>query len=134
MYDFYDTLFPYALGVLLALTAIYPARALEPRQERRFFTVIMIVVAFGFIGFPLADGDATGVFYELAALATFAVLIALSIFASPAFLAVTFFAHGTWDLAHLLGFIPVDKPVGVVELCVPYDWLVAGYVAWRSRA
>ena len=103
MPDLYEASFPFALGALLALTAIYPARFMPPVHERRFFTAIMIVVALGFIGFPIADGDGVGIFYELAALATLAVLIVLSILASPFFLAFAFFAHGMWDLAHLVG-------------------------------
>lgn len=133
MLELYDDIFPYLLGALLAATAIYPARHMPPNRERQFFTVIMAVVAVGFLGFPAASGDLAGFAYELGAAATLAVLIALAVVASPAFLAFAFFLHGAWDLAHLLGYVPVDKPVWVVELCVPYDWLVAAYIAARVR-
>jgi hypothetical protein len=34
---------------------------------------------------------------------------------------------------YLLCHVPVDKPRWVVELCVPYDWLLGGYLMTRVR-
>ena len=126
----YTILFPYLLGLLLAAVTCYPARALGPRDERRFFVVILVVVAAGFVGFPLQQADLAGAIWEGLAMA---ILLALAWFGrrSPVWLAVAFFGHGAWDLAYLIGLVPVDKPVWVIQLCVPYDWVVASYLLSR---
>lgn len=133
----YESAFPYILGVLIAWVTWYPARRLTARSEQWYFTVIITVVALGFIGFPLEKGDTQGILYELFAMIVFIVLIVMSKSATVALLPVVWFAHGAWDLAYLLGLVPVDKPAWVVQLCVPYDWLLAGYLfqripAWRA--
>ena len=128
----YETVFPYLLGGILAWVTCHPARTLDPRAELRFFTAIMTMVALGFIGFPLEAGNHEGVVYELVAGILFIMLIVLSQRTAPVLLAVTFLAHGAWDLAYLLGIVPSDKPEWVVELCVPYDWLVAAYLFSRT--
>lgn len=135
----YETLFPYILGVLMAWITWYPARHLDARTEQRYFTTIITIVALGFIGFPLEDGDTTGMVYELAALVLLVVLIVLSRTVALWLLPVVWFAHGTWDLLYLIGGVPVDKPHWVVELCVPYDWLLSAYLfrrvsTWRAAS
>lgn len=64
----------------------------------------------------------------------FVTLIILSKQLSLVFLPVVWFAHGAWDLSFLLGQVPVDKSEWVVQLCVPYDWLLAGYIFCRFPA
>lgn len=105
----YETLLPYILGVLIAWVTWYPARRLPPRSEQWYFTVIITVVALGFIGFPLEEGNTKGAIYELLALIVFAALILMSQLATAMLLPVVFFAHGAWDLAYLLGFVPVER-------------------------
>ena len=133
----YETLSAYILGVALAVVTCFPASALNPRVEQRFFTVIMIFVAIGFFGFPLEQGDMHGTVYELLAMAVFLLGILLGWKWNPVFLPLTFLAHGSWDLAYLTGVAHSVKPSWIVELCVPYDWLVAVYLLtrvgiWRS--
>lgn len=129
----YESAFPYILGVLIAWITWYPARRLTARSEQWYFTVIITVVALGFIGFPIEDRNTGGILYELAVLIVFIILIVMSQSATM-LLPVVWFAHGAWDLAYLLGFVPVDKPAWVVQLCVPYDWLLAGYLFYRVPA
>ena len=127
----YESMFPYILGVLMAWVTWYPARHLDPHTEQRYFTTIITIVALGFIGFPLEDGNTTGMLYELVALVLLVVLIILSSKVTPWLLPVVWFAHGSWDLLYLIGLIPVDKPLWVVQLCVPYDWLLSIYLFRR---
>ena len=75
-----------------------------------------------------------GFAYELGALLVFVVLIILSRKVSLVLLPLVWFAHGAWDLAYLLGHVRVDKPEWVVQLCVPYDWLLAAYIFSRLPA
>ena len=93
----------------------------------------MIVVAIGFIGFPLEQGDANGTAHELVAMAAFLLGIFLSWKWHAAFLPLTFLAHGCWDLAYMASAVHSVKPMWLVELCVPYDWLVALYLLSRLR-
>lgn len=130
----YESAFPYILGVLIAWVTWYPARRLTARSEQWYFTVIITAVAIGFIGFPIEDGNIRGILYELLALIVFIVLIVMSKSATMLLLPVVWFAHGAWDLAYLLEFVPVDKPAWVVQLCVSYDWLLAGYLFYRVPA
>ena len=129
----YTILFPYLLGLLLAAATCYPARALSLRDERGFFAVILALVAIGFVGFPLQQGDLAGVAQEGLIMG---ILLVLAWFGRRSFLwlSVAFFGHGVWDLAYLIGFVPVDKPIWVIQLCVPYDWAVAGYLLTRLTA
>ena len=134
----YESLSAYILGMALAVITCFPARTLAPRTERRFFSVIMIFVAMGFFGFPLEQGDALGTLSELLAMAVFLVGVLASALWNPLFLPLTFLAHGTWDLAYLVGASHSVKPDWLVELCVPYDWTVAAYLftrvgIWRSQ-
>ena len=128
----YLTVFPYILGIFLAWITWYPARHLPARSEQWYFTIIITIVAFGFIGFPMEQVNLKGVIYELSALMVFVILIGLSKTVSVILLPLVWFAHGAWDLAFLLGFVPVDKPYWVVQLCLPYDWLLAAYLLYRT--
>lgn len=120
------------LGVFLAWITWYPARCLEVAAEQWFFRVIMAVVALGFIGFPLQHGDWAAVGLEFAVLVVLLSLIFLSRLPGLIFLLpVAWFLHGLWDLAYLMQLLPLDKPDWVVQLCVPYDWLVALYIFGR---
>lgn len=135
----YESAFPYILGVLIAWITWYPARRLTARSEQRYFTLIITVVALGFIGFPIENGNTEGIIYELVALIVFVALIVMSQLATTILLPVVWFAHGAWDLAYLLELVPVDKPAWVVQLCIPYDWLLAGYLflrvpIWRAAS
>ena len=128
----YDSAFPYILGVFLAWVTWYPARSLSTQSEKLYFATIIAVVALGFLAFPIEQGNLKGITYESVALALIVVLIVLSYRAMPTFLAAAFFLHGAWDLAYLLGAVALDKPGWVVQLCVPYDWLLAAYLFRRA--
>lgn len=134
----YEQLYSYALGVFLAVVTIYPARFLDPQRERRFLTAVIAVVVVGFFGFPLAAGDPVGLAWELAAVVALGAIVLLSL-RHPGLLPLAWLGHGAWDLLFLIGAIPVDKPVWICRLCVPYDWIVGAYVAtrvgrWRAWA
>jgi hypothetical protein len=136
----YWAVFPYVLGVLLAWITWYPARKLEVASEQWYFRVIMTIVAVGFIGFPLEHGNVEAAVLELVVLVILLCLIILSRRAAlTALLPLAWFGHGLWDLVYLLDLLPLDKPEWVVQLCVPYDWLIAAYLfsrasSWRDVA
>ncbi len=126
----YQQLFSYAVGLLLAVAVTYPASFMPARRERRFFTVAMAVVALGFFGFPLTQGDPRGLAWELGAAAALVALLALSLrFAGLVPLA--WLGHGAWDLLFLVGATPIDKPAWVCELCVPFDIAIGIYLLTR---
>ena len=98
----------------------------------------MTIVAIGFVGFPLEHGDLEAAALEFVVLVVLLCLIILSKRgAFIALLPIAWFAHGLWDLIYLLDLLRLDKPVWVVQLCVPYDWLIAAYLfsrisTWRG--
>lgn len=129
-------IFPYLVGLLLAVAVAYPAGSMEPRRERRFFTVAIAVVVLGFLGFPLTQGDALGLAWELAAVVALGALLALS-GKVAVLLPIVWIGHGAWDLLFLVGATPIDKPAWVCELCVPFDLVIGVYVwtrlgRWRA--
>ena len=134
----YDAVFPFVLGVFMAWITWFPARYLDAATERRFFTTIITIVALGFIGFPVQQGDLAALALEAALATILLILVLLSRKESLVLLLpIAWFLHGAWDLVFLLGLVPVDKPLWVVQLCVPYDWLLAGYLfrrvgVWQS--
>ena len=135
----YEILFPYLLGVMLAWITWQGARRLSPRSESRYFTSIITIVTLGFVGFPIEDGDAVGFAYELGALLVFVVLIILSRKVALVLLPVVWFAHGAWDLVHLLTCVSPSNPQWIHQLCVPFDWILGFYIAsraapWRESA
>ena len=100
----------------------------------------MTIVALGFIGFPLQHGELSAAALEFVILV---ILLGLIYFSKRPALAVllpiAWFTHGLWDLTYLLGLLRLDKPDWVVQLCVPYDWLIAAYLfgriaRWREPA
>jgi hypothetical protein len=106
---------------------------MKPTTEQRFFTVVMVAVALLFVGFPAEVGDRVGVVSESIAMAVFLALAGLSMVLHPVWLAVTFLAHGGWDLAYLVGMAPTSKPDWTAQFCVPYDWIVAAYLLTRVK-
>ncbi len=125
----YTTLFPYTFGAILAYLMVRPNRRLSRPAELRFLRAFMVGVALAFIGFPLSSGDLTGAGYELAAMVA-CLLLLVGTRTTMALLAVTYFGHGVWDLAFLGGWVPIDKPAWICEICVSFDWLIAAYVAY----
>lgn len=124
--------FAYLLGALLAVAVAYPASFMDPARERRFFTVAIAVVILGFFGFPLSQGHALGLAWELAAVVVLGALLLLSL-KRVELLPLVWIGHGAWDLLFLAGGTPIDKPLWVCALCVPFDWLIGAYLVSRLR-
>ena len=127
----YETVIAYTLGASLAVVTCYPARQLEARAEQWFFTIIMCGVALGFVGLPLEHGDSHAAMNEVYAMIVMVVAIIASSLWHPVFLPIAFFLHGSWDLVYLIDMVHSVKLDWLVELCVPYDWMVAAYLSTR---
>ena len=128
----YERAIPWILGVFLAWVTVFPASRLHPRTEQGFFRAIMVVVALGFFGFPAEVGDFGGMALELAVAAVMLLLVAGSV-RWLYLLPIAYLLHGLWDLVWLLEGVTHAKPAWLVQLCVPYDWLVAGYLFRRCQ-
>lgn len=126
----FEQSFSYLVGILMAVAVAYPSSFMDTERERRFFTVVLAVVVLGFFGFPLTQGDALGLAWELAAVVVLGALLLLSS-KRVVLLPLAWFGHGLWDLVFLLGATPIDKPIWVCELCVPFDWLIGAYLLTR---
>ncbi len=128
----YQQIFSYAVGLLLAVAVAYPASFMPPDRERRFFGIAIAVVVLGFFGFPLSQGDALGLAWELAAVVVLGALLLLSSRVAV-LLPLVWLGHGGWDLLFLVGATPIDKPLWVCEVCVPFDLLIGIYLLTRLR-
>lgn len=126
----YSDAVPWLLGALLAALLIAAARHMPAVREQWLMTVVMIAAAVGFFPFPLEAGHVLAARNESLAAALFLALVALSAWHHPRWLAVAFALHALWDFAWLSGAVVSVKPLWLVQLCVPFDVLVAIYL-WR---
>jgi hypothetical protein len=89
------------------------------------------IVAGIYIGFVLADGSPRSIIVETAWASATAGAALLGLLVSPIWLAVGFFAHGTWDVIHHAP-VKVIRTRGVpnwyAPACLLYDLPVAALV------
>lgn len=126
----YSDAIPWLLGVLLAGLLIAAARHMPAVREQWLMTALMSATALGFFPFPLEAGHLLAARNESLAAALFLALVALSAWQHPRWLAVAFGLHALWDIAWLSGTVESVKPLWLVQLCVPFDALLAIYL-WR---
>lgn len=129
----YEVTVAACLGIFFGVVTAVAGRSMKPRTELRFFTVVLVLAALLFIGFPAEAGDRLGIVTESVAAAGFLVLAGLGMVVHPIWLVVGFLFHASWDLAYLVDVVRSTKPDWTVEFCVPYDLVVAGYAATRLR-
>jgi hypothetical protein len=83
-----------ALGTVIAGLLIPKERAVD------VFALLLFGIAAVYGGFVFADGRPREIFIELSNFAIVGALTFLGLWISPVWLAVGYFAHGGWDLAH----------------------------------
>ena len=120
-----------AVGFIGAICAIAIARRLD--AEQRMFGWCLIIAAFWYIGFGLANGQSTAALTpQFAAAALFLALAVLGLRKSMVFTGVGWVLHIFWDyLGPLLG--EVAAPWWTAPACLGFDVVVGEYVLARSR-
>ncbi len=81
-------------------------------------------------GYAFADGRPREIIIEMSFFLVGAALSFLGLWVSPAWLAVGWFAHGTWDLLHhpATKVIQTEVPVWYAAGCAAYDWIIAAFI------
>src|SRR5262245_50697621 len=105
------------------------------RGAWNLFSWMIAVVVAGFVAFPIERGNSTSLLYEAAILVVLEILVVVGWRGRWwSVIALVYFLHGLSDLVHLTGLVPMESPRWVHELCVPFDWILAGWIAVRRRA
>ncbi len=124
-----------ATYVLLGLVGGGCLIAFARRQRdggRRVFGVGLIVVALIYMGFALrSDPLSTWLLIETGGVTLYGLFAVLGIKGSHWWLAAGWALHPVWDLAlHYFGTGAAFTPTGYAIVCVSFDLLIAGYVAY----
>jgi hypothetical protein len=121
------------LGVVLA--AIFLALSLlRKRGDWLVVAIGLPVAASAYIGFALMAGNGRWAAYEAVGVVVYGLIAWCGLRLSPRWLVLGWAAHPLWDtLLHLSGAGAELAPQWYVVSCVPFDLLVAGFVAARPH-
>jgi len=120
------------IGILAALATAFWLRGKSAPAQQRWFAGILVAMQTIYLGFVLIQPSARGLGVEAAGLVLFVALAAGGRRAAW-WLPVGYLLHGLWDLRHG-ALVTAYVPSGYPELCVAYDWFLAGYFLTRLGA
>lgn len=121
---------PFLVGVVLAVAVGLMATWVGFDRERSFYPVVLIVIAYNYFLFALADGNVEILIAELVPFTIF-LIVALLGFKRNLWLVVAGLAgHGIFDLVHIHLIADQGVPVWWPEFCLSYDITAALYLAW----
>jgi len=127
----------YGIGILLAILVCGAALLLRLDRDRRFYTAMLIVIAFLYILFALKGKDTDALPIEAAISTVFVVVAYLGFRISPWLIVVALAAHGTFDFTHHFFFQNRGVPGWYPGFCMTYDVVAAAILAailtWRKQ-
>ncbi len=119
-------------GAALAVVLCSIVEEVRSHHGVEFLAGLLALISAGYVGSALADGRRHVLLIEsVACLLVFATALA-GLWVSTVWLAVGYFGHGLWDLAHhphRLG-APV-KALWFPPVCLAFDWIVSAYILLR---
>ncbi len=130
------------IGVIVAvpLTIMPTNKFLRPRNEKIFYSLTLIPIAFIYIGFSYYYGNLPALHAEIVGVIIFTVLALLSQFMSSWILVIAYVGHGVWDIFHEIfingisdGIPWTQVPQGYAVFCLVYDVIIAVYVYKRLK-
>ena len=127
------TLVSLLLGVVLAVVFLALARL---RKQRDWLVVAigLPVAGLAYVGFALMAGNGRWAAYEAVGVLVYGLVAWCGLRRSPRWLVLGWAAHPLWDtLLHLSGTGAELAPQWYVVSCVPFDLLVAGFIAARPQ-
>ena len=124
---------PALAGAALALFTTGVVFALPDGSALAFLAILLAVIAGVYIGIGLMVSDRFLVTLETVVGVFFGFLALTGLLLSPAILALGFFLHGLWDLAHHPRYLRSPGPWWYKPLCITYDWLVAALIIIRFQ-
>jgi hypothetical protein len=122
----------YFIGALWSAQFLLALRFVENKMAKTLLVSTVYGVVALFVLTQIPNGLGMGLGLEIAMLLLQIGLIFLAQKQDFRYLALAFFVHGLWDLTHILQPTLIEKPIEFSQLCVPYDWLVAGYILYRD--
>ena len=129
-----------SVGAIAASAMAYATRRIFlGKLEQYFWAVLLGAIAAFYIGFAGWFQASTGAWAtELSAIAVFVVIAVIGGFSGLA-LAIGYFMHGAWDIAHslfgtvILGNSASDIPLGYGMFCLGFDIAAAVYLLWWPK-
>jgi len=127
------TLLYLLLGVVLA--GVFLTLAQLRKQDDWLVVAIGLPVAeLAYVGFGLMAGNGRWAAYDAVGVVVYRLIAWLGLRVSPRWLVLGWAAHPLWDvLMHLSGPGAEIAPQSYAVSCVPFDLIVAGFVAARPR-
>jgi hypothetical protein len=122
----------YIIGILWAIQFLFTLHLVKTEWAKKLLITTMWCVVAIFLLPQLINFSMQGILLESGIFTVQVVLILCAKKYDFRFLALAFFVHGCWDLAHLLNQQFIEKPLLFSQVCVPYDWAVAVYIVWRK--
>jgi hypothetical protein len=122
----------YFIGILWGTQFLFALHFVTNETAKKLLVATMYGVVVLFVLTQLFNGFGSGLLLEMAMLLLQIGLIFLAQKRDFRFLALAFLIHGLWDLTHILKPDLIIKPLEFSQLCVPYDWIVSGYILYRN--
>ena len=121
------------LGAVLGLGFLAGVRS-RPDKENELLALGLIEAALIYVGFAIGKGSAAWIGLEVAGLVIYGICAWLGVKKSPSWLVVGWGAHPLWDAGlHLVDGAALVAPYWYIILCISFDLVVAGYVAFRMK-
>ena len=121
------------LGAVLSLPAIALGLWLPYYIALSFFVVLLGMTAGVYFGFALHDGRKLVILAETVLLLPFMFLAMAALNLDVRLLALGFFLHGLWDLAHHPRAVPTKVVPWYPPACLVFDWILAAFIFFRWR-
>jgi hypothetical protein len=122
----------YSIGILWAGQFLLTLNFVNSRLAKKLLISTMWFVIGLFLVTQIINQEPKGILLESGVFLLQIGLISLVKKFDFRLLALAFFIHGCWDLFHIFNQETIHKPLIYSQICVPYDWLVAGYILWRK--
>jgi hypothetical protein len=116
-------------GLVLAAATMVVTQVLTPGQSLIGLAVLLGLIAGVYVGFVIPSGNVTVIVTESVAALAFVGLASATPFTAHGIglLAVAYFLHGAWDLAHHPGPLG-GAPHWYAGACVAYDWAIGAFI------
>ena len=124
---------PALAGAALALFTASVIFTLPDGSAQALLAILLAAIAGVYIGIGLMVSDRFLVTLETVVAVFFGFLALTGLLLSPAILALGYFLHGLWDLAHHPRYLRSPGPWWYKPLCLTYDWLVAILIIIRFQ-
>jgi hypothetical protein len=120
------------LGVVLA-TVFLGFTQLRKQRDWLVVAIGLPAAASAYVVFALMAGNSRWALHEALGVLVYGAVAWLGLRVSPRWLVLGWAAHPLWDtLLHLSGTGAAVAPQAYVVSCVPFDLLVAGFIAART--